>query len=148
VTVEFDYKQLETERKQNESQRDVVTVCYTQFGRVSGKYIFLKHNFRTQQKETQNVAHQLATCSETRNVAHQLATCSETQNVAHQLATCSETQNVAHQLATCSETQTVAHQLATCSETLTEFRKTYSFHSLYCDRAISSSKESSPQSVI
>jgi hypothetical protein len=39
VTVEFDYKQLERERKQNESQRDVMTVCYTHFGRVSGQYI-------------------------------------------------------------------------------------------------------------
>jgi hypothetical protein len=93
VTVEFDYKQLETERKQNESQGDVMTVCYTQFGRVSGKYIFLKHNFRTQQKETQNVA----------------------------------------------------HQLATCNETLTEFRKTYSFHSLYSDRAILFQREFSSE---
>jgi len=96
VTVEFDYKQLETERKQNESQRDVTTVYHTHFGRVSGQFIFLKYYFRTQQKET----------------------------------------------------QIVAHQLATCSETLMEFRKTHSFHSLYCDRSISCSKESSPQNVI
>ena len=94
VTVEFDYKQPETERKQNESQRDVMTGYHTHFGRVSGHFIFLKHNFRTQQ------------------------------------------------------IQIVAHQLATRSETLMEFRKTHSFHSLYCDRSISSSKESSLQSVI
>jgi len=64
VTAEFDYKQPETERKQNESQRDVTAVYRTHFGRVS-KLIFLKHNCRTQQKETQIVAHQLATCSKT-----------------------------------------------------------------------------------
>lgn len=52
MTVEFDYKHPETERKQNESQRDVTTVYYTHFGRVSGQFMILKHNFRTQQKET------------------------------------------------------------------------------------------------
>jgi len=96
--VEFDYKQPETERRQNESQRDVMTFyeyC-AHFGKVSGQFIVFKHNFRTQQKET----------------------------------------------------QIVAHQLATCSETLMEFRKTHSFHIVCCDRSISSSKESSPQSVI
>jgi hypothetical protein len=96
LTVEFYYKQPETERKQNESERDVTTVYYTHFGRVSGQFILIKHNFRTQQ----------------------------------------------------TETQIVGHQLATFSVTLMEFRKTHSFHSLYCDRSISSSKESSPHSVI
>jgi cellobiose-specific phosphotransferase system component IIB len=50
--VEFDYKQPETERKQNESQMDVTTIYCTHFGRVSGQFILLKHNFMTQQKET------------------------------------------------------------------------------------------------
>jgi hypothetical protein len=88
VTVEFDYRQPETERMQTEPQRDVTTVHYTHFGRVSEQFIFLKRNFKTQQKET----------------------------------------------------HIVARELATCSGTLTEFRKTHSFHSLYCDRSISSSK--------